>query len=435
MITFKDFSLNPDILKNLEKKGFTTPTEIQAKAIPILVGSPHVDFFGQAQTGTGKTLAFGIPLIHHINLNDKKVQVLIVAPTRELCVQITESLRGIAPHAVRIESIYGGVSMHKQIQGLRKGAHIVVGTPGRLNDHLRSKTLSLSTITTLVLDEADIMLDLGFREEIDDIMRHCPVERDIWLFSATVKPGISHLMKEYMADPVTVRVGNQQVNKSNIKQFYALVSHADRLNALCRFIDTAPAFYGLVFVQTKILAEELSKKLDRLGYSTNALHGNMSQQARNRVIDQFKKKQFTILVATDVAGRGIDISDLTHVINYSLPLDRESYIHRIGRTGRAGKEGTAISFVFKNELYRIKRLEHLFKTTISPIPLPSAKDMTHLQITKVKDYFAQSGKRIPHHKEHIKQVQELINSSERDTLQAVLINLVDEKFFQKQSQY
>lgn len=432
-MTFNDLSLHPDILKSLERKGFTTPTEIQAKAIPILLGAPHVDFFGQAQTGTGKTLAFGIPLVQHIDFNDKKVQSLVVAPTRELCLQITDSLRAIASSAVRIEAIYGGASMHKQVQGLRKGAHIVVGTPGRLNDHLRSKTLSLNTIKTLVLDEADIMLDLGFKREIDEIMRYCSVERDIWLFSATVKPGISHLMKEYMVDPVTVRVGKQQIGTASIKQYYATVSHHDRMAALCRFINAAPEFYGLVFVQTKILAEELCKKLARMGYSVNTLHGNLTQQARNRVISQFKRREFTILVATDVAGRGIDIADLTHVVNYSLPHDRESYVHRIGRTGRAGKEGIAISLINRNELYRIKRLEHLFKATILPIAVPNEKDLVHLQIAKVQDYFTQIGHRSAQNKEHIKHIQDLISSADQKVLQAALLNLIDEKFFSKQS--
>lgn len=428
-MSFKDLSLHPDIVKSLEKRGITQPTEIQAKAIPILLGTKQVDFFGQAQTGTGKTLAFGIPLIQRIDFSNKKVQALIVVPTRELCVQVTDSLRAVSS-AVRIESIYGGASMHKQIQGLRSGAHIVVGTPGRLNDHLRSKTLSLQTIRTLVLDEADIMLEMGFKKQIDEIMRYCSVDREIWLFSATVKPGISQIMKEYMDDPVTVRIHKQETGTVNIQQFYAVVSPRDRFNALCRFIDSAPEFYGLIFAQTKMLADELSTQLMRIGYPANALHGDMNQSSRNRVIAQFRKKEFTILVATDVAGRGIDISDLTHVINYSLPHDRESYVHRIGRTGRAGKEGIAISFINKNEAYRIKRLEHIFHVRISPIEIPTNKAIAHVHLKKVEDYINRASSRISDSREHMQQVHALLNGYEQKIITAALATLIDEKFFQ-----
>ncbi len=389
MITsFKDFPLHPQILATLDSLGFVTPTDIQGKSIPVLLSSKRVDFWGQAQTGTGKTLAFGIPLIQNINPADKRLQALIVAPTRELVVQIMQSLRPIAqPLGITVEAIYGGASMREQMSALKRGIHIVVGTPGRINDHLTRKTLSLANLQTLVLDEADIMLDMGFKEEMDQILAASPDERQIWLFSATVKPGISQIMREHMRDTQSVSASKQAVGTANTKQYFSLVPHRNRFTALCRFIDSNPTFYGFIFCQTKILTAELAEKLAAAGYPANALHGDMSQGLRNAVIKKFKNKEFTILVATDVAARGIDVSDLTHVINYSLPHDHEGYVHRIGRTGRAGKEGIAISFIgSKNEIRHIHMLERKFKVTIVPLDVPSSQDIQKVYTKKACDY-------------------------------------------------
>ena len=387
-ISFKDLSLHPQILTTLDGLGFTHPTDIQSKAIPLLLSSKRVDFWGQAQTGTGKTLAFGIPLIQGIDAHDRRLQALIVAPTRELVVQIMQSLRPIAnPLGISVEAIYGGASMRDQMSALKRGIHIVVGTPGRINDHLTRRTLSLSYLNTLVLDEADIMLDMGFKEEMDQILAAAPKERQIWLFSATVKSGISNIMHEHMRDTQSICASKQAIGTANTKQYFSMVPMRNRFTALCRFIDSNPSFYGFIFCQTKILTAELSEKLAAAGYPANALHGDMSQTLRNAVIKKFKNKEFTILVATDVAARGIDVNDLTHVINYSLPNDHEGYVHRIGRTGRAGKEGIAISFIgSKNEMRHIKMLERKFKVMIDPLDVPSSQDIQKVYLQKAYAY-------------------------------------------------
>lgn len=387
MIDFKNFALKPEIQQALSDLGFTQPTEIQSKAIPLLLNSNTIDFHGQAQTGTGKTLAFGIPLIQSIDTTQNVTQALIVAPTRELVVQICQSLRSVAKHLrISVEPIYGGAGMHEQISALKKGAHIVVGTPGRLNDHLRRGTLVLKKLKTLVLDEADIMLDMGFKEEVDEILAQAATDRQIWLFSATVKPGIQDIIRSHMKQTVSVKTAAQKPGTSNTQQFFAVVSSKDRMAALSRFIDAAPSFYGFIFCQTKLLTAQVAEQLMRSGYKVNSLHGDMSQAQRNRVIAQFKKREFAILVCTDVAARGIDVSDVTHVVNYSLPEDQESYVHRIGRTGRAGKEGIAISFIGQSQVRYIKTLENKFKLQIKPISVPSFETIAQLRITQAQEY-------------------------------------------------
>lgn len=430
MITsFKELPLHPQIISALDAQGITTPTDIQAKAIPVLLSKERVDFWGQAQTGTGKTLAFGIPLIQGINSGDKKTQALIVAPTRELVVQITQSLRLIAqPLGIHVEAIYGGASMRDQISALKRGAQVVVGTPGRINDHINRKTLNLSNVRTLVLDEADIMLDMGFKEEMDEILAATPEDRQIWLFSATVKPGINQIMHEHMQNTISVSASKQQVGTANTKGYYSLVPMRNRFTALCRFIDSAPNFYGFIFCQTKMLTADLADQLASAGYPANALHGDMSQALRNAVIKKFKNKEFTILVATDVAARGIDVQDLTHVINYSLPNDPESYVHRIGRTGRAGKEGIAISFIgSKNELRYIKMLERKFKVTLNPIDVPSSQDIQKVHLQKAYDFLASlTAQDISHVASELKTKVAALSKEE---LAQVVVALIADKFF------
>ncbi len=429
MKSFKELALAPEIAKALQNLGFETPTEIQAKAIPLLLDSKNIDIHGQAQTGTGKTLAFGIPLIQNIDATRREVQGLIVAPTRELVVQICQSLRSVAQETgIEIAPIYGGVSMEEQIRQLRKGVHIVVGTPGRLNDHLRRKTLTLGSLSTLVLDEADIMLDMGFKEEVDEILNYAPRNRQIWLFSATVKQGISDIMRVHMKDPVSVRVSQQNVGTTKTEQFYCVVPMRDRIAALSRFIDSVPEFYGFIFCQTKILTAEVAEHLNRRGYAANALHGDMSQVQRNRVIKMFKQREFTILVATDVAARGIDVSDLTHVINYSLPDDQESYVHRIGRTGRAGKEGTAITFVSQSETRYIGGLQRKFKVTIQPIVVPSSDAIAQVRMKQAGEYLKESIAQSTN-STYSAQLQSLIDTFPTADLSRALVSLLDEKFF------
>lgn len=430
MNQFKDFQLRPEINQALADLGFTEPTEIQSKAIPLLLASKAIDFHGQAQTGTGKTLAFGIPLIHGIDTSAKHTQALIVAPTRELVVQICQSLRQVASHMkLSIEPIYGGAGMQEQMYALKRGVQIVVGTPGRLNDHLRRGTLNLGKLKTLVLDEADIMLDMGFKEEMDEILTYAPAGRQIWLFSATVKPGISDIMRSHMKDTVSVRAGKQnQVGSANTKQFFAVVSMRDRLTALSRFIDAAPQFYGFIFCQTKMLTAQIAEQLMMSGYKANALHGDMSQAQRNRVISQFKKREFTILVCTDVAARGIDVADVTHVVNYSLPEDQESYVHRIGRTGRAGKEGIAISFVTSSQVRYVKTLERKFKVEIKPINVPGYEEIAQLRIAQGADYLHSIAQATTDTSYCVTQLRTIASKLSQPELTNAVVSLLNEKF-------
>ncbi len=430
MKSFKELALAPQIANALQKLGFETPTEIQAKAIPLLLDAKNIDIHGQAQTGTGKTLAFGIPLIQNIDVNNRTVQGLIVAPTRELVVQICQSLRSVAQEMnIEIAPIYGGVSMEEQIRLLKRGVHIVVGTPGRLNDHLRRKILNLKSLTTLVLDEADIMLDMGFKEEVDEILKCAPANRQIWLFSATVKQGINDIMRAHMKNPVSVRVSQQNVGTSKTQQFYCVVPMRDRIAALSRFIDSVPEFYGFVFCQTKLLTAEVAEHLSRRGYTANALHGDMSQVQRNRVIKMFKQRDFTILVATDVAARGIDVSDLTHVINYSLPDDQESYVHRIGRTGRAGKDGIAITFVSQSETRYVGGLQRKFKVVINPIAVPSSDVIAQVRMQEADEYVKSIIAPSSRQSSYAAGLNQLVSSFSQQDLSQALVTLLDEKFF------
>lgn len=430
MITFKDLLLSPEIQQALDRMGFTTPTEIQEKAIPVLLKSERVDLLGQAQTGTGKTLAFGLPLLHKINPSSRITQALIVAPTRELVVQIKDSLRQVASSSISIEAIYGGVSMVEQMRALKKGAHIVVGTPGRLNDHLRRGTLSLQQIHTLVLDEADTMLDMGFKDEVDEILKTTPNSRQIWLFSATIKSGVNDLMRSHMKSPVSIIVNRKEATAQNTKQFYSIVQRQHRLEALCRFIDCAPEFYGFIFCQTKVLTAEVSEKLVKRGYAVQALHGDMSQVLRNEVIKKFKKKDFTILVCTDVAARGIDVSDITHVINYSLPDDQESYVHRIGRTGRAGKEGVAISLISNSEFRRINFLAQKFKFTINPLEVPGIGAIVKKQQDRALELLNNSIAQLSVKNNYIEELHAKVNELSKESVTHALVNMLYEKFLQ-----
>jgi len=427
---FANFKLLPAIQKSLESLGFTTPTEIQEKIIPILLENPKQDVHAQAQTGTGKTLAFGIPLLHVIDPASKTVQALVVAPTRELVLQIYEALKDVSRQTgISIEPIYGGMSMERQIEGIRRGAQIIIGTPGRLNDHLRRKTLSLNDVKVLVLDEADIMLDMGFKEEVDKILTYTPHSRNIWLFSATVKAGIKGLITSHMHDVLTIRAMQKNVASAQVKQYYSVVQRRKRTEAAARFIEAAPDFYGIIFCQTKMLTSEVTEQLASRGLRVNCLHGDMSQNLRNQVIKGFKNKDFTIMVATDVAARGIDVSDLTHVINYSLPEEHENYIHRIGRTGRAGKEGIAILFVATSEMYRLKRLERSANTTLQEIPIPSIASIIAAKMSAVSDFIEQAKK--PHEKlsEVHTALKELIDSFTEEEIRQSLASALEDKFF------
>jgi len=380
----QQLSIHASIAQYLEQQGITQLTDIQERVIPHLL--EHVsDVHGQAQTGTGKTLTFLIPLIERLLTSSRSANALVVSPTRELALQIAEVAQPLAQAAgLSVVSVYGGVPIDRQIRELKKGADIIIGTPGRLRDHLTRATLRLSNLTTLVLDEADIMLDMGFREEIEEILSYTPQNREIWLFSATVKEGISYLTRTYMSSPQTFAAHQRATTTELTQQYVCTVPHKYRVKAIARFIEVNNDFYGLIFCQTKLLTQEVADALNRYGYRVGALHGDMSQNQRQTVTDKFRQGKLSILVATDVAARGIDIRDITHVINHSLPEDQESYVHRVGRTGRAGKRGTAITFIDKRDIPSVQRIQKKFGVIITPIDVPSVDDviqhrMAHMQ--------------------------------------------------------
>lgn len=429
-MTFSDLPLLPKIQQALEAHGFTKPTEIQEKVIPILLKNPHTDIHAQAQTGTGKTLAFGIPLLQSIDPSIKSVQALIVAPTRELVLQIYESIKEISRQTnILLEPVYGGMPIDRQITNIKRGAQIIIGTPGRLNDHLRRRTLSLQALKVLVLDEADIMLDMGFKDEINSILDSSPKDRAIWLFSATVLPGIKQLIKTHMKDVLTVRASEKTILSPQVKQYYCIIPMRQRVEAIARFIEAAPNFYGIIFCRTKDLTREVMEQLASRGFKVNSLHGDMKQTLRNQVIKGFKNKDFNILVATDVAARGIDVANLTHVINFSMPDEHESYIHRIGRTGRSGKEGIALLFISSSELYRVKRLEKEVNTMLQEIAVPPLEAIINVKIGAVSDFIEQAKKSDERLSPVHKVLKELITSFTQEEIQNSLINALEDKFF------
>ena len=338
---FKALGLSDDILTAIAKKGFETPSAIQSLTIPHLLTTDK-DIIAQAQTGTGKTAAFGLPIIQMLTSRRNIPQAIVLVPTRELALQVTQELISFNTHDLSIAPIYGGASMTEQLRRLKKGIDIVVGTPGRILDHIRRGTLDLSAIAYLVLDEADEMLNMGFIEDIEEIMHAMTGPKRVLLFSATMPDRIAALARNYMHDPDLLKVESQHVTTDLTNQIYFEVREGDKFDALTRIIDVEPEFYGIVFSRTRTGADEIVAKLLERGYAAEVLHGDISQTQREKILGKFKKKQVNILVATDVAARGIDVSNLTHVINYSLPQDSDSYVHRIGRTGRAGNQGTVL---------------------------------------------------------------------------------------------
>lgn len=382
---FKELGINEQILKSLDKKGFEEPTPIQAKTIPFLLNSKS-DLIGKAQTGTGKTAAFGIPLLQNLESSSKNVQALIMAPTRELAIQVTEELSSFCDDKkIKVIAIYGGQPIERQISRLKRGVDIVVGTPGRILDHINRQTLDLSKISSIILDEADEMLNMGFVEDIEAILETAPKERRTILFSATMPNHIERLAKNYMKDYEIISVQSEQISKDNIQQIYFEVSNSDKFEALFRIIDVENSFYGVVFCRTKIDADEIASKLSNRGCRAEGLHGDLSQHQRQKVLQKFKDKKITILVATDVAARGIDIDNLSHVINYSLPQDPESYVHRIGRTGRAGKSGTAITLITPSEYRKLTSIQRVANTKITKQKVPNVSEVIASKKQRIKE--------------------------------------------------
>ena len=380
MNAFEALGLNEQLVQSVTELGFENPTEIQTKAIPVLL-SGTTDFIGLAQTGTGKTAAFGLPLLQLIDGTQRHPQALIVCPTRELCLQITNDLENFKKHNKNIftEAVYGGASIMMQIRNLKRGVHIVVATPGRLIDLIERKAIDLQKVKYVVLDEADEMLNMGFRDDIDFVLKNTINRESTWLFSATMPPEVRAISKNYMENPKEVTVGKKNSGNVNIDHQFFVVPASQRYEALKRLIDFNPGMYGIIFTRTKADAQEVSERLAKSGYEIEALHGDLSQQQRDKVMGRFRSKNLQLLIATDVAARGIDVVGITHVINYELPDDMEVYTHRSGRTGRAGNLGICMSIVHSREVGRLKQIERMVQSQFHKLEIPSGKDVCRKQ--------------------------------------------------------
>lgn len=382
---FRALGLDERMLEAVRAKGFECPTPIQKLTIPKLLGQTN-DIIAQSQTGTGKTAAFGLPILQLLSPSKDGIKAIVLVPTRELAIQATEELLSFNSESkLRITAIYGGASIGEQLRRLSKGVDIVVGTPGRVLDHIRRGTLTLDHVQFLILDEADEMLNMGFIEDVEQIMSHTSENRRVMMFSATMPERIIALSKNYMHDTEILRIESQQLTTALTDQIYFQVRESDKFDALTRIIDIAPEFYGIVFCRTKTGVDEITGHLLERGYAADGLHGDISQAQREKILKNFKNKTTNILVATDVAARGIDISNLTHVINYSLPQDSESYVHRIGRTGRAGNQGTAVTFITAAEMRRFSNLKRDINAEIKQQTLPSPQDIVATKCRRIKD--------------------------------------------------
>lgn len=380
MHAFEALGINEKLIQAITDLGFETPTPIQEQAIPLLLAKT-TDFVGLAQTGTGKTAAFGFPLLQNIDLQNRSVQALVLAPTRELCMQIAGDVQSYATHLpqAKIAAVYGGTNIFPQIKQLRSGVHIVIATPGRLIDLIERKAIDLGTVQFVVLDEADEMLNMGFRDDIDFILEKTTNKQSTWLFSATMPPEVRQISKRFMDHPQEISVGKQNTAAANISHQYYVTNSHNRYEALKRIIDYNPGMYGIIFTRTKADAQEISDKLLKEGYGIDALHGDLSQPQRDKVMSRFRDKSLQLLIATDVAARGIDVDSITHVINYALPDESEVYTHRSGRTARAGKSGICISLIHTREFSRIRDIERIAKARFERKQIPNGTEVCEKQ--------------------------------------------------------
>jgi len=369
---FDIFDLHPELVQAVAERGYTTPTPIQSAVIPVMLAGQ--DVIGQAQTGTGKTAAFALPILQNLNIGQGDVQSLVVTPTRELAMQVADAIYDYGRyHEVSVLAVYGGQAYSRQTRRLKKGVDVVVGTPGRLLDLIRKKVLDLGSVQTVVLDEADEMLSMGFIEDIQAILNEIPSTRQTALFSATLPSGIRRLAKHYMQEPQSITIQHKQITLEAIEQRYYLVHESDKLAAITRLLEAEEVSSALIFTRTRAGTAKLANQLSMRGFSAEALSGDLTQDARIRVLSRFRQEQIRFLVATDVAARGLDIDDISHVFNYDLPVDPEIYIHRIGRTGRAGKTGIAISLLSPGDWGRLRKIESLTKQKLSQVELPTAE--------------------------------------------------------------
>ena len=380
IMKFEDLQINDDIKRAVLEMGFEEPSPIQAQSIPVILSGK--DVIGQAQTGTGKTAAFSIPLLEMINPEDKSLQAVVLCPTRELAIQVSSEIRKIGKymHGIKTLPVYGGQPIDRQIKSLKGGVQVVIGTPGRVIDHINRRTLKLDNVKMVMLDEADEMLDMGFREDIEMILSKTPEERQTTFFSATMPKGILELTKRYQKDPVHIKVVRKELTVPNIKQYYIETRSSNKLEVLCRLIDVYNPKLSVVFTNTKKGADELVSDLQARGYFADALHGDLKQTQRDIVMDKFRNGTIDILVATDVAARGIDVDDVEAVFNYDLPQDEEYYVHRIGRTGRAGRNGISFSFVFGKDMRKMRDIERYTKTKLVKHGIPSIADVEEKKV-------------------------------------------------------
>ncbi len=381
MKTFQSLGLSKGLSDAVQLIGFETPTPIQEKAIPMLLAG-NKDFIGLAQTGTGKTAAFGLPLLDLVDDNSKETQALVLAPTRELGLQIVSDLENFSERfkKLNITAVYGGASISEQIRKVKRGTQIIVATPGRLIDLIGKKAVNLSTVKYVVLDEADEMLNMGFKEDIDEILSSTPDTKITWLFSATMPKEVRAIAKNYMTDPDEITVGDKNTGNANIEHQYVVIQERDKYNALKRILDYTPEIFGLIFCRTRIDTQRIAESLMKDGYNADALHGDLNQAQRDRVMMKFRQKTLQILVATDVAARGIDVDNITHVIHLNIPDEMEFYTHRSGRTARAGKKGLSIAMVNNREVGKIRQLEKSMKSNFVKIAIPSGQEVCQKQL-------------------------------------------------------
>src|SRR6201994_562867 len=391
MMTFEGLGLDARLVQATDALGYKNPTPIQEQAIPVLLSGTK-DLVGLAQTGTGKTAAFGLPLLHLVDAALRYPQALVVCPTRELCLQIVSELelfKKFMP-AMHVIAVYGGAYVWLQIRDLKRGVQIVVATPGRLIDLIERKAINLEQISYVVLDEADEMLNMGFQDDIEFILQNTPKRDATWLFSATMPPEIRRVSKKYMQAPTEITVGKMNTANKNIDHQYFITNAHHRYEALKRMIDFNPGIYGIIFTRTKADAQSISEKLTREGYDIDALHGDLTQQQRDKVMGEFRKKSLQLLIATDVAARGIDVVGITHVINYELPDDVEIYTHRSGRTGRAGNTGVCLSIIHSREIGKLRQIERIVQVPFHKVEIPSGKDVCRKQFFHFMDRMLQA---------------------------------------------
>ena len=406
---FEELQLDDRIIRAITEMGFEEASPIQAQAIPVVLEGR--DMIGQAQTGTGKTAAFGLPLLQKVDPKVKKLQAVVLLPTRELAIQVAEELRRFAKfmHGIKVRPVYGGQDIVRQIRALKDGTQIVVGTPGRVMDHMRRKTVKMDHVHTVVLDEADEMLNMGFLEDMETILSQLPEERQTLMFSATMPQAIADIAKKFQKDPVTVRVIKKELTVPKVTQYYYEVKPKNKVEVMCRLLDMYSPKLSIIFCNTKRQVDELVQALQGRGYFAEGLHGDLKQVQRDRVMESFRNGRTDILIATDVAARGIDVGNVEAVFNYDIPQDDEYYVHRIGRTGRAGREGKAFSLVVGKEVYKLRDIQRYCKTKIIPQAIPSLNDITEIKADKILD-----------------QVQDILNDADLTKI----VNIIEKKLME-----